>query len=85
MTRLQVELAKAKQRVGKAIRKYVDCEEVTLAFNAWAITAHAWKNTDIVATVRCDANATIKQVVQQIHKELKQPIVDPTDFDNIPL
>ena len=76
MNLLQVELAKAKKRITKAIRKHIECHNVTLEFNGWAITAHAWsEDSDIIATVRAQPNDTINQVVQRVHKELGRKFI----------
>ena len=76
MTKLQVELAKANKRITKAVRKHIECEKVSLEFNQWGITTHAWsEDSDILATVRAEPNSTINQVTQKIHKELRKGFV----------
>jgi len=71
MTKLHVELAKARKRIEKAVRKHVDCHNITITYSHWDIRIHVWAGSaDIIASVTTDKQATTKQIVQQVHKEL---------------
>ena len=69
MNKLQVELSKAKKRITKAVQKHIDCERVCVAHNEYSITAHAWRDDDIVASYHVSQPTTITQVVQHVHQE----------------
>ena len=70
MTKLQVELAKAKKRITKALEAHVVLDRVTIDYGYWNINVFVWLEDDIVASVYTPTNATTKQIVQQVHKEL---------------
>jgi len=71
MTKLQVELAKAKARITKAVRKHVECGMVTVGYDQWCIQLHVWdtETGDIIASLRAAPTDTTKQVIQQVNKE----------------
>ncbi len=69
MNKLQVELSKAQKRITKAVRKYIDCEHVSVAHNEYSITAHAWRDDDIVASYHVQQPTTVTRVVQHVHQE----------------
>lgn len=71
MDKLQVELSEATARITQAVRKHINCDEVTVAFDKWTVSIHAWKNDDIIASVYVGNPATKKQIVQQVHQELR--------------
>lgn len=81
MNLLQVELAKAKKRITKAVRKHIECDNVTVGHDAWGIHIHVWQDSDIIASVHTEQpNDTTNQVVQRVHKELGRKFVVTDDM-----
>ena len=71
MTRLQVELAKAHKRITRAVRRYVECEKVTVSYSIWAVNVHVWQDDKIIIAVYPNiTNPTTNQIVQTVHAEL---------------
>ena len=68
-SRLQLELAKAKKRIAKAVHKKIDCEDITVCYDEWNISIHAWTDHDIVASWYRVSTLTTTQVVDYIQNE----------------
>lgn len=70
MTRLQVEMANARKRISSAVSKRIECDYVNVEFGTFTVSVHAWKDSDIIASVYVPANSTVKQIVQQVRTEI---------------
>ena len=71
MTKLQIELAKARKRIAKAVHKKIKCTNVTTAYDhQGSMSVYAWKNNEIVASMYMRPYETTKQTVRRIQQEL---------------
>ena len=71
MTKLQIELAKARKRIAKAVHKKIKCTNVTISYDHHnAVSVYAWENDIIIASMYMYENETTKQTVRRIQQEL---------------
>ena len=71
MTKLQVELEKARKRIEKAVRKKVTCTSVTVSYDHLGdVAIYAWLNSKIIASMYTHDDQTTKQIVRRVQTEL---------------
>ena len=83
MDKLNVQLAKARASIERAVRKRVPkCSFVSVGFDHWEVRIHVWNsNNDITHSFNAPRGSTIKQIVRVVHKELRQGVTVEEVFD----
>lgn len=83
MDNLNVQLDKARVSIERAIRKHIpECSFVSISFDHWEVRIHVWNtDSDITHSFSAPRGSTRKQVVQVVHKELRQGVTVEQVFD----